>query len=109
MQTVKEYAVMRDDPKISLQVVYSKLFISSYNKNTHFNFYDWQFTFHCSPHHEWGICHIVKLAFQFTVDRRVRYRREDPDPLYYTWFIREEVELELHSSDMNREDGLISP
>jgi len=25
---VKEYAIMRDDPKISLQVVYSKLFIS---------------------------------------------------------------------------------
>jgi len=40
MQTVKEYAIMRDDPKISLQVVYFKLFISSYNKNTHFNFYD---------------------------------------------------------------------
>jgi len=52
MQTVKEYAIMRDDPKISLQVVYSKLLISSYNKNTQFNFYDLQFTFHCSPHHE---------------------------------------------------------
>ena len=77
------------------QIVYF-WFISSYNKNTHFNFYDWQFTFHCSPHHEWGICHIVKLAFQFTVDRRARYRREDPDPLYCTWLIREEVELELH-------------
>jgi hypothetical protein len=55
-----------------------------------------QFTFHCSPHHEWGICHIVKLGFQFTVDRRARYRREDPDPLYYTWLNRDEVELELH-------------
>lgn len=107
MQTVKEYAIMRDDPKISLQVVYFKLFISSYNKNTHFNFYDWQFTFNCSPHHEWGVCHIVKLAFQFTVDRRARYRREDPDPLYYTWLMMEEVELELHPSDMSREGGLI--
>ena len=40
METVKEYAIMRDDPKISLQDGYSKLFISSYNKNTHFNFGD---------------------------------------------------------------------
>jgi len=40
MQTVKEYAIMRDDLKISFQVVYSKLLISSYNKNTQFNLYD---------------------------------------------------------------------
>jgi len=33
-----------------------------------------------------------ELAFQFTVDRRARYRREELDHLYF----REEVELELH-------------